>query len=105
MGSDAGRLMNSGNVPSTAATLEEYNRVRSKAINHAPARNCSGTLSGPRKSPQFNVAQPWVKGYNGEVSLISKNGHYSTVLDPGLDRSGSEAGDGLLSESLRDSTS
>ena len=34
--------------------------------------------SGPL-SPQFNVAQPWVKGYNGEVSL-SKNGHYSTVL-------------------------
>ena len=30
-------------------------------------------------SPQFNVAQPWVKGYNGEVSL-SKNGHYSTVM-------------------------
>ena len=30
-------------------------------------------------TPQFNVAQPWVKGYNGEVSL-SISGHYSTVL-------------------------
>ena len=35
-------------------------------------------LTGP-VSPQFNVAQPWIKGYNGEVA-ISINGQYSTVL-------------------------
>ena len=63
-------------------------------------------------TPQFNVAQPWVKGYNGEVSPL----HIRSLfygLDPCLDRPGSEAGDGLLSqplrrllkESLRDSTS
>ena len=61
---------------STAATLEESNRW-AKAVN-LRLLELQWTITGPL-SPQFNVAQPWVKGYNGEVSL-SKNGHYSTVM-------------------------
>ena len=61
---------------STAATLEESNRW-AKAAN-LRLLELQWTITGPL-SPQFNVAQPWVKGYNGEVSL-SKNGHYSTVM-------------------------
>ena len=74
-GSDA-EVDESWERASTAATLEEYNRW-AKAVN-LRLLELQWTLTGPL-SPQFNVVQPWVKGYNGEVSL-SKNGHYSTVL-------------------------
>ncbi len=60
----------------TAATIEEFNRW-AKAAN-LRLSELQWIITGPL-TPQFNVAQPWIKGYNGEVS-VSKNGHYSTVL-------------------------
>ena len=59
-----------------AATIEEQNRWVKAANMHVVEQQWS--ITGPL-SPQFNVAQPWVKGYNGEVSL-SWRGQYSTVL-------------------------
>ena len=59
-----------------AATIEEQNRWTKAANMHVVEQQWS--ITGPL-SPQFNVAQPWVKGYNGEVSL-SWRGQYSTVL-------------------------
>ena len=59
-----------------AATIEEQNRAF-KAAN-VRLSELHWIVTGPL-SPQFNVAQPWVKGYNGEVSL-SRNGHFSTVF-------------------------
>ena len=60
----------------TAANVEEQNRWAKAANMHHTKQHW--IVAGP-VIPQFNVAQPWIKGYNGEVS-ISKNGHYSTVL-------------------------
>ena len=58
-----------------ATTLEEQSRW-AKAANMRVVEQ-QWRISGPR-SPQFNVAQPWVKGYNGEVRL--GRGNISTVL-------------------------
>ena len=69
-------LMSSGSVPSPATTIEEQNRAF-KRMNMRLSE-LHWFLTGP-VSPQFNVAQPWIKGYNGEVA-ISINGQYSTVL-------------------------
>ena len=49
-----------------ATTLEERNRLTKEANLYAIAQHWEAV--GPT-SPQFNVAQPWVKGYNGEISL------------------------------------
>ncbi len=68
-------MMNSGSVP-TPATMEEFNRW-AKAAN-IRLSELQWIVTGP-VTPQFNVAQPWIKGYNGEVA-ISIQGHYSTVL-------------------------
>ncbi len=59
-----------------AATIEEQNRW-AKAANMRLSE-LQWIIMGP-VTPQFNVAQPWIKGYNGEVA-ISIEGHYSTVL-------------------------
>ncbi len=59
-----------------AATIEEQNRAF-KRMNMRLSE-LHWVVTGP-VSPQFNVAQPWIKGYNGEVA-ISINGQYSTVL-------------------------
>ena len=59
-----------------AATIDEQNQAF-KAMNMRLSE-LHWLLTGP-VSPQFNVAQPWIKGYNGEVA-ISINGQYSTVL-------------------------
>ena len=60
----------------TASTVEEANRF----VKEANMRlvELHWVVVGP-VTPQFNVAQPWVKGYNGEVS-VSVSGQYSTVL-------------------------
>ena len=60
----------------TATTMEEFNRW-AKAAN-LRLSELQWIITGP-VTPQFNVAQPWIKGYNGEVA-ISIQGHYSTVL-------------------------
>ena len=60
----------------SATTIEEQNRAF-KRMNMRLSE-LHWFLAGP-VSPQFNVAQPWIKGYNGEVA-ISINGQYSTVL-------------------------
>ena len=49
-----------------ATTLEERNRLTKEANLYAIAQHWEAV--GPT-SPQFNVAQSWVKGYNGEISL------------------------------------
>ena len=59
-----------------ATTIEEQNRAY-KRVNMRLSE-LQWFLAGP-VTPQFNVAQPWIKGYNGEVA-ISINGQYSTVL-------------------------
>ena len=59
-----------------ASTVEEQNRLAKEA--NMRLVELHWVVVGP-VTPQFNVAQPWVKGYNGEVSL-SISGHYSTVL-------------------------
>ena len=57
-----------------ATTLEERDRLTKEANLYALGLHFH--ITAPL-SPQFNVAQPWVKGYNGEISL-SMQGHYST---------------------------
>ena len=58
-----------------ATTLEDRNRLTKEANLYAIGQKWS--VVGP-VSPQFNVAQPWVKGYNGEFALGW--GHASTVM-------------------------
>ena len=74
--------------------------VKTEAPACAKAAGNSYSLHLPLGAPlpRLYVAQPWVKGYNGEVSL-SWRGQYSTVFNAPLGRPGSEAGDGLLSKS------
>ena len=60
----------------SATTIEEQNQAY-KRVN-VRLSELHWFLTGP-VTPQFNVAQPWIKGYNGEVA-ISINGQYSTVL-------------------------
>ena len=52
-------------------------------------------VSGPL-APLFQVNQPWVGGFNGEFALGGVSHH--TILAPPLDRSGSEARNGILSQ-------
>ena len=58
-----------------AATLEEQNRLLKELNMYNVAQHWN--LTGP-VTPQFNVAQPWVKGFNGELRL--GQGNYSTVM-------------------------
>ena len=53
-------------VAQSATTLEEYHRLMREANQYATAQHW--ILWGGRV-PQFNVHQPWVKGYNGETDL------------------------------------
>ena len=46
------------------ATLEERNRLVKEGNLYAVGQHWH--VDGPGPVPQFNVAQPWVKGYNGE---------------------------------------
>ena len=58
-----------------AATIEEQNGLLKKANMRIVEQHW--LVTGP-VTPQFNVAQPWVKGYNGEIRI--GQGNYSTVL-------------------------
>ena len=53
-------------VAQSATTLEEYHRLMKEANQYATAQHW--ILWGGRV-PQFNVHQPWIKGYNGETDL------------------------------------
>ena len=53
-----------------ATTLEERNRLVKEGNLYAVGQHWH--IDGPGPVPQFNVAQPWVKGYNGEVGGSSK---------------------------------
>ena len=53
-----------------ATTLEERNRLVKEANLYAVGQHWH--IDGPGPVPQFNVAQPWVKGYNGEFGGSSK---------------------------------
>ncbi len=61
--SEMDRLME---VAQSATTLEEYHRLMREANQYATAQHW--ILWGGRV-PQFNVHQPWIKGYNGETDL------------------------------------
>ena len=58
-----------------ATTLEERNRLTKEANLYALGLNFH--ITAP-VTPQFNVAQPWLKGYNGEVSI--GNQQYTSLL-------------------------
>ena len=60
-----------------ATTLEERTRLVKEGNLYAISQHWH--VSGPGPTPQFNVAQPWVKGYNGEISL-GMEGLYTTVV-------------------------
>ena len=53
-----------------ATTLEERNRLVKEANLYAVGQHWH--IDSPGPVPQFNVAQPWVKGYNGEFGGSSK---------------------------------
>ena len=50
-----------------ATTLEDIIRLTKEANLYAVGQHWH--IDGPGPVPQFNVAQPWVKGYNGEMSI------------------------------------
>ena len=50
-----------------ATTLEDIIRLTKEANLYAVSQHWH--IDGPGPVPQFNVAQPWVKGYNGELSI------------------------------------
>ena len=58
-----------------ATTMEERNRLTKEANLYALGLNFH--ITAP-VSPQFNVAQPWIKGYNGEVTIGT--GRSTTIL-------------------------
>ena len=63
------------NAANTAPTIEEQNRLLKKANMRIAEQHW--IITGPVGS-QFNVAQPWVKGYNGEIRI--GEGNVSTLL-------------------------
>ena len=63
------------NAANTAPTIEEQNRLLKKANMRIAEQHW--IITGPVGS-QFNVAQPWVKGYNGEIRI--GEGNFSTLL-------------------------
>ena len=58
-----------------ATMLEERNRLTKEANLYALGLHFH--ITAP-VSPQFNVAQPWIKGYNGEVSIGTAQ--FTTIL-------------------------
>ena len=50
-----------------ATTLEERNRITKEVNLYALGQHWH--IDGPGPASQFNVAQPWIKGYNGELSF------------------------------------
>ena len=50
-----------------ATTLEERNRITKEVNLYALGQHWH--IDGPGPVPQFQVAQPWVKGYNGEIGI------------------------------------
>ena len=59
-----------------AATLEDMIRLTTEANLYGLSQHWH--IDGPGPVPQFNVAQPWIKGYNGEVSIGV--GQFTTLL-------------------------
>ena len=50
-----------------ATTLEDIIRLTKEANLYAVSQHWH--IDGPGPVPQFQVAQPWVKGYNGEIGI------------------------------------
>ena len=63
------------NAANAASTIEEQNRLL-KAANMRIVEQ-HWIITGPIGS-QFNVAQPWIKGYDGEIRI--GEGNFSTLL-------------------------
>ena len=59
-----------------ATTLEDLIRFNKEANLYAVGQDWH--IDGPGPVPRFNVAQPWVKGYNGESSIGV--GNFTTLL-------------------------
>ena len=53
-----------------ATTLEEQERILKEAVMYHAEQHLQ--VWGP-EPPQFNVNQPWLKGYNGEINLGNMN--------------------------------
>ena len=60
----------------SAGTLEEITARTKEANLYALGQHWQ--IDGPGPVPQFNVAQPWIKSYNGEVSIGV--GQFTTIL-------------------------
>ena len=59
-----------------ANTMEDIVRLTKEANLYALSQHWH--IDGPGPVPQFNVAQPWIKSYNGEVSIGV--GQFTTIL-------------------------